>query len=188
MLSQTSLAELKQDLQDLIDNLNTGVEQTTKELGEKSLEYMQKQYSENNLEGHIGNINLHAYNKRYQNGFKISSGDDIVAVFNEFGTGLRGAYTKTDLAAATGYEYNVPSPSKGKIPEGAIAQWGKDFCEVVTTPYTWWYWKNGTWRWTDGMGGKNMYGSLVEELRELAPRQYNTKVSQVIGNYRGGNK
>jgi hypothetical protein len=152
-LSETSLLDLKKELQSLIDNLDKGLEQSTKELGEKSLEYMQKQYSENNMSGHIGNINLHAYNKKYQKGFKISSGDDEVAVYNEFGTGLRGAYKPTSLAASSGYEYNVPSPSKGEIPQGAIAQWGLDFCETVTTPNTWWYWKNGTWRWTDGMQG-----------------------------------
>lgn len=184
MSKKLTLDQLEKEIQNLIDDLNSEVGETTKELGEKSMEYMQKQYSENNMSGHIGNINLHIYNNEYKKGFKISSGDDEVAVYNEFGTGIRGSYNPTSLAVLNKYEYNVPSPYKGEIPEGAIAQWGLDFCETVTTPNTWWYWKNGTWRWTDGMQGKNMYGSLVDELRELVPKGYDLKVSHIINKYR----
>ena len=168
----------------MVETLNKGIDKTTKELGQKSLEYMQKQYANNKMGGHTGNINLKAYNKRYKNGFIISSGNDEVAVYNEFGTGIVGAGTNP-LADEAGYEYNVSSPHKGEIPAGAIAEYGREFAESVTTPDTWWYYKNGKWWYTKGMKGKNMYSSLVDELRDNAVKDFKASVSQTIGSYGG---
>ena len=168
----------------MVEALNKGINKTTKELGQKSLEYMQKQYANNKMGGHTGNINLKAYNKRYKNGFVISSGNDEVAVYNEFGTGIVGAGTNP-LADEAGYEYNVSSPHKGEIPAGAIKQYGREACELVTDPNGWWYYKNGKWWYTEGMKGKNMYASLVDELRDNAIKDYKTSVSQTIGSYGG---
>lgn len=183
------MTELSEELQGLIDKLNEGLEQTTKELGRKSLDYMKREYMENNMGSHTSNLNLHAYKRRYKNGFIISSGDDIVAVFNEFGTGIVGEGTGI-LADTTGYQYNVSSPYKGVIPEGAIAELGREYCESVNTPNTWWYWQPRAkqhWKHTEGMKGKNMFYGLVDELQELAPREFKIKVGQIIGNY-GGKK
>jgi hypothetical protein len=172
----------------LVTSLNKGIETSTKELGKKSLDYMKKQYMENNLSSHTGNITLTAYKKRYKNGFIISSGDDEIAVYNEFGTGIAGVGTNP-LATDTGYEYNVASPYKGYIPEGAIAQYGLKNCEKWTTPNTWWYLKDGKWHHTEGMkdGGKKMYYGLVEEIRDVYVNDLKVAVSQTIGNY-GGKK
>lgn len=178
--------DLKKELADLAEALNKGVSKTTEELGQRSLDYMKKQYSQNNMQGHIGNINLKAKNKRYKYGFVISSGNDEIAVYNEFGTGIVGAGTNP-LADETGYEYNVSSPHKGKIPKGAIKQYGREYCELVTDPNGWWYFKNGKWWYTEGMKGKNMYASLVDELRDNAIKDYKASIKQVIGNY-GGKK
>lgn len=167
--------------------LNSGAKATTKKLGEKSLEYMKNQYSSNNLEGHIDNITLRAYNKSYENGFVISSGNDEVAVYNEFGIGMVGAKEANPLASDAGYEYNVESPHKGKAPKGAIKQWGKEYCDRVTTADTWWYFKEGKWWHSRGYTGKQMYSSLVEELNKSAIDDYNASVSQTIGGY-GGKK
>ena len=169
----------------MVEALNKGVNETTKELGQKSLEYMKKQYASNNLQGHIANINLNAYKKRYKNGFIISSGNDEVAVYNEFGTGLIGAASPNPLADEAGYNYNLESPHKGVIPEGAIKQHGREYCEKVTTEDTWWYYKNGKWWHSTGYKGKNMYASLVDELRDNAIKDYKTSISQIIGNYGG---
>lgn len=168
-------------------DIDSGVEKSTKELGEESLKYMKKQYTEsdNNLGGHIGNINLKSYRYRYKKGFVLSSGDDEVAVYNEFGTGIVGKGTNS-LAKKAGYNYNVPSPHKGEIPAGAIKEYGRKFCEEVTTKDTWWYHKNNKWWYTKGMRGKNMYSSLVEELNKNVKNRFNATISQIIGNYNGG--
>lgn len=172
----------------MVTSLNKGIETSTKELGKKSLDYMKKQYMENNLSSHTGNITLTPYKNRYKNGFIISSGDDEVAVYNEFGTGIVGVGTNP-LATDTGYEYNVTSPYKGYIPEGAIAQYGLENCKKWTTPNTWWYLKNGKWHHTEGMkdGGKKMYYGLVEEIKDVYVNDLKVAVSKTIGNY-GGKK
>lgn len=169
----------------MVEVLNNSVNKTTKELGQRSLDYMKKQYDSNKMQGHIANINLKAYKKRYKNGFVISSGNDEVAVYNEFGTGLIGAANSNPLADEAGYDYDIDSPHKGKIPKGAIKEYGREYCERVTTEHTWWYHKNGKWWHTEGMKGKNMYASLVDELRENAIKDYKTSISQTIGNYGG---
>ena len=171
----------------MVKALNDGIDTSTKKLGKKSLEYMKKQYSENNLKDHIGNLNLKAYKDRYEKGFVLSSGDDEVAVYNEFGTGIVGSGNSNPLASDVGYTYNVNSPHKGVIPEGAYYQYPIQYLEAVNTPDTWWYFKNGKWWHTEGMKGKNMYSSLVEELQEVAVNEFETTISQTIGNY-GGKK
>ena len=178
------MEKLEKELKDLAEALNKNIEVSTKELGKKSLEYMQKQYSENNLNDHIGNINLKPYKKKYEKGFVISSGNDEVAVYNEFGTGIVGDGTNP-LADNAGYEYNLNSPHKGVIPEMAYYQYPIQYLEAVNTPNTWWYFKNGKWWHTEGMKGKNMYSSLVDELNKNAVRDLKAAISQTIGNYGG---
>jgi len=168
----------------LAEALNKSTEKHTKELGKKSLEYMQKQYSMNNMGDHIGNINLKAYKNKYKNGFIVSSGNDEVAVYNEYGTGVVGEGTNP-LASESGYEYNVPSVHKGVIPVAAMLMYGEDYCESVNTPDTWWYFKNGKWWHTKGMKGKNMYSGLVDNLRENAVKGFKTSISETIGSYGG---
>ena len=179
-----SLDKLKRELENLAKELDNSVDISTKDLGKKSLKYMKQQYNDKNMKSHKGNINLHAYNKRYKKGFVISSGDDIVAVFNEFGTGI--TKTTNSLAKEAGYQYNMSSPKKGVIPDGAIQMYGREYCERVNTPNTWWYFKNGKWWWSIGAKAKNMYSSLVEELRANAGNHYRTSISQTIGKYNGG--
>ena len=145
---------------------------------------MQKQYSENNLSGHISNIEL----RPYDNGFVISSGNDEIAIYNEFGTGIVGMAQSNPLASDAKYEYNVNSPHKGVIPEAAYYTYTREYLEAVNTPDTWWYFKNGKWWHTEGMKAKNMYSSLVEELRDNAKEQYRTKIKQKIGDYNSGGK
>ena len=79
------MKDLEKELHNLVKEIDNGVEKSTKELGKKSLEYMRKQYSDKNMSSHSGNINLKAYEKDYKKGFIISSGNDEVAVYNEFG-------------------------------------------------------------------------------------------------------
>lgn len=165
----------------MAETLDKKVFTSTRELGEKSLEYMQKQYSKNNMSSHIGNIKLKSYKKGYKYGFIVSSGDDEVAVYNEFGTGVVGK-NSNPLAKSAGYQYNI-GIYKGIPPEGAKKEYGEKYCDEVTTPDTWWYHKNGKWWYTRGMVGKNMYSSLVEELRDSAKQYYKTSISQTIGNY-----
>ena len=186
-LSETSLENLEKELEDLIDKLNNNVAKSTRELGEKSLDYMKKQYMQNNMSSHTGNINLKAYENSYKKGFILSSGDDEVAIYNEFGTGIVGSENPSKLATETGYEYNVPSPYKGVIPEAAYYQHTREYLEAVNTPNTWWYFKNGKWWHTEGTKPKNMYSNLVDELRENAKAYYQTTINQTIGNY-GGKK
>ena len=194
------MEKLKKELENLAETLNKDLSVSTKELGKKSLEYMQKQYMENKMSSHKGNIKLKAYKKRYKNGFIISSGNDEVAIYNEFGTGIVGEGTNP-LASNANYEYNVESPYKGVVPEGAIMEYIERekvdrsdaiaALENVTTPNTWWYWsKFGQplrhWRHTEGMKGKNMYSSLVDELNENAIRDLKSSISKTIGNYNSG--
>lgn len=195
------MEKLQKELESLAEILSKDVTLTTKELGKKSLDYMKKEYALNKLNSHKGNIKLSAYKKRYKNGFIISSGNDEIAVYNEFGTGIVGEGTNP-LASNANYEYNVESPYKGVVPEGAIMEYierekvdrsyATAALEKVTTSNTWWYWsKFGQplkhWRHTEGMKGKNMYSSLVDELKKNAARELNVKISQTIGNY-GGKK
>lgn len=181
------MKDLEKELDNLVKEIDKGVEKSTKELGKKSLEYMRKQYSDKNMSSHIGYINLKAYEKDYKKGFIISSGNDEVAVYNEFGIGMVGANEPNPLASDLGYEYNKQSPHKGVAPEGAIAQYGKEYCDRVTTPDTWWYFKEGKWWWNRGYKGKQMYSSLVDELNKNASKEFKVSISQVIGNY-GGKK
>lgn len=205
-LSETSLENLEKELEDLIDKLNNNVAKSTKELGKKSLEYMKKQYYEklesnrdgyeNRLGEHIANLNLKPYKNSYEKGFVLSSGNDETVVYNEFGTGIVGEGTSR-LANDAGYEYNVSSIYKGKVPDGAIAEYMETYqvsknkaraaLQEITTENTWWYWKKGKWHHTEGMSGKNMYADLVDELRENAKAYYQTTINQTIGNY-GGKK
>ena len=183
-LSETSLDQLKKELESLAKELDKSVEKSTKELGEKSLEYMQKQYSENNLDGHIKNLNLKAYKSEYKKGFILSSGNDIVAVFNEYGTGLAKGTTNT-LASWSNYEYNVPSVHKGVVPVAAMLMYGEDYCSRVNTPDTWWYFKDGKWWHSKGAAAKNMYSSLVDKLNEVTRAEMVASLSQTIGKYGG---
>lgn len=183
------------DLQNLIKELNDGVANTTKELAEKSLDFMRKEYMDpkNNMSRHTKNLSVQSYDYRYKHGFVLSAGDDIVAAFNEFGTGIVGEGTGA-LADMFGYRYNLNSLKKGVVPEGAIRSYVKTHkvsyakaqaaLQKVTTPNTWWYWKNGTWRHTEGMRGKNMFADLVYELQDLAPQQYSVAIEQLLGKYR----
>ena len=184
------MKDLKKELDNLVKEIDNGVEKSTKELGKKSLEYMRKQYSKNNLSSHIGNITLTPYKKDFKKGFILSSGDDEIAVYNEFGTGIVGAENPNPLAseAKKPYKYNAPSLYKGKIPDMAYYQYTKQYLEAVNTPNTWWYFKNGKWWHTEGMKGKQMYSSLVDELRKNAPKEFKTSIGQVIGNYNSGGK
>ena len=185
-LSEASLDQLKKELKDLAETLNKDIDKSTKKLGEKSLEYMRKQYSDNNLGSHIGNIELKPFYKdKYKSGFIISSGNDEVAVYNEFGTGIVGYENSNKLASEAGYEYNLNSPHKGVIPEGAKHSYTQEYLEAVNTPNTWWYFKNGKWWHTEGMKAKNMYSSLVDELNENAVRDLKASISQSIGSYGG---
>jgi hypothetical protein len=184
-LSEASLDQLKKELKDLAETLNKDVDKSTKELGKKSLEYMQKQYSQKGMENHIANINLKPYKNNYKKGFIISSGNDEVAVYNEFGTGIVGSENPNTLANKAGYKYNLNSPHKGVIPEGAKHSYTQEYLEAVTTPDTWWYFKNGKWWHTKGMKAKNMYSSLVDELNENAVRDLKASISQSIGSYGG---
>lgn len=185
-LSETSLENLAKELTDLAKTLDKEIVKSTKELGEKSLEYMQKQYSENNLGNHISNINVKPYKKDYLSGFIISSGNDEVAVYKEFGTGIVGSENPNPLAGEASYEYNMSSPHKGVIPEAAYHSYTREYLEAVNTPNTWWYYKNGKWWHTEGMKASNMYSSLVDELRKNTGIMLDTKISQVIGKYNSG--
>lgn len=177
------MKKLQKELSDLIEALDKSVDKSTKEIGKKSLEYMRKQYLDKNMSSHIGYINLKAYEKDYKKGFIISSGDDIVAVFNEFGTGI--TKTTNSLAKEAGYQYNVSNPKKGVIPDGAIQMYGREYCEKVNTPDTWWYFKEGKWWWSRGAKAKNMYSSLVDELNKNAVSEFKANISQTIGSYGG---
>lgn len=141
---------------------------------------MKEEYNSKKLEGHIGNLNLKAYDKDYKKGFILSSGIDEIAVYNEYGTGIVGADNPNPLAGETGYEYNVPSPYKGVIPEMARYGHTKEYLEANNTPNTWWYYKNGTWWHTEGMKGKNMYSSLVDELRGNITDEYMVAINKAI--------
>lgn len=145
---------------------------------------MQKQYSMNNMKGHIGNIKLEPYKHKYKSGFIVSSGNDEVAVYKEFGTGIVGYENPNPLASDAGYEYNIGT-KKGHIPKGAIEEYGLEYCKKHTTSDTWWYHKNNKWWYTKGMAGSNMYSSLVDKLRENAVKGFKASVSQTIGNYGG---
>ena len=187
---------MRKNLKDLASALDKSVDKTTKELGQKSLEYMQKQYTENNLSGHIRNIKLRSIRHRYKHGFTVSAGDDYVAIFNEFGTGIVGDGTSV-LADSFHYKYNVPSPVKGKVPKGAIVWYAKTHgitqkearaeLKKITTSNTWWYWKNAKngypagWRHTEGMPAKNMYASLLAELLDNAKDTYSAGIGEALG-------
>lgn len=163
------------------ETLSKEVEKSTKKIAKESLEYMKRQYSSKKLEGHIGKLKLREFKENNTTGFVLSSGNDEVAIYNEFGTGIVGAGTNK-MAGDLGYQYNV-GPYIGYIPEGAIAQYGLENCEKWTTPNTWWYLKDGKWHHTEGMKGKNMYSSLVDKLNETAVKDIKLAVKQTIGNY-----
>lgn len=172
------MENLKKELEDLIKGINEQAEKSTRKIGEKSLDYMMKEYSKNNLSGHIGNLNLQPIKEKYKYGFILSSGNDDIAVYNEFGTGIVGEGTNP-LADDAKYQYNI-GLTKGTIPDGAKKEYGEAYCESVTTPDTWWYHKNGKWWHTEGMKGKNMYSSLVEELRKHETIEFKTDIEQYI--------
>lgn len=180
------MGNLERELRFLVVRLNKELDKSTKDLGKKSLDYMRKQYMEdkNNMSSHVGNITLKPYNKRFKNGFIISSGNDEIAIYNEFGTGIVGEGTNPLASSAKpAYKYNVESPYKGKVPDAAHAQYTNEYLETVNTPNTWWYFKNGRWWHTEGMKGKNMYSSLVDILKDVGVRDLKAKISQTIGDY-----
>lgn len=192
-LNVLALEELADNLQDLIDEINNGVEYSTKELAQESLRYMKKQFYENGLGSHTGVLDLKSYNWRYKKGFVISLNEGrklenspinekTLVVFNEFGTGMRGEGSG-ELADIYGHQYNIDTIKKGRIPRGARKMWGSEYCESVTTPDTWWYFKNGKWWWSRGAEGKNMFADLVDNLNELAPQKYKILISDLTGKY-----
>lgn len=148
---------------------------------------MKEQYSKagNNMEAHIANIELKPSDNDYKKGFIISSGNDDIAVYNEFGTGIVGKENPNPLAGKSNYEYNVPSPHKGEPPEMVKYSYTQEYLDAVNTPNTWWYFKNGKWWHTEGMKGKQMYSSLVDELRENAPKEFAVYINQTLGNNGG---
>ena len=182
-LSETKINNLKKELEGLIDSLNEGLDETTQKLGKKSLDYIKEQYSANNLGGHISNLSLTPYNGKFKYGFILSSGQDPIAIYKEFGTGIVGAENSNPLASKAHYEYNVPSIYKGWAPPGAKKQFGEANCEEWTTPNTWWYFKNGSWHHTEGMKASNMYSSLEEELRTHLKETYKTSIEQSLKKY-----
>ena len=182
-LSEAKIEFLKKELEGLIGCLNEGIDETTQKLGKRSLDYIKEQYAANKLSGHIENLKLTPYKGKYKYGFILSSGQDPVAIYKEFGTGIVGAENSNPLASTKNYEYNVPSPSKGYIPPGAKKQYGEKNCEEWNTPNTWWYWKNGKWHHTEGMKASNMYSSLEEELRTHLKETYQTSIEQNLKKY-----
>lgn len=187
------LEELSDNLQNLIEEINNGVEHTTKELGQESLRYMKKQFAENELGSHTGILQLHADNGRYKNGFVISLADGnqientkinekTLVVYNEFGIGMVGEGSG-ELADLYNYQYNISSRKKGYIPPAAKRSYGEDFCEAVTDDDTWWYFKDGRWWWSRGYEGKNMFASLADELNNLAPQQYKGLIDGLVAKY-----
>ena len=176
------MEELQKELKNLEEAIDENIEATIQKLGEKSLEYIREQYSNKNLSKHISNTELNPYQESYKNGFIVSSGDDEIAVYNEYGTGIVGEGNPNPLASDSGYQYNI-GLTRGKIPDGAKKEYGEKFCEEVTTPDTWWYHKNNKWWYTKGMEGKGMYSSLVEKLNSTAVKEMKAAISQTIGDY-----
>lgn len=167
-LNKKSLENLSKEIQRLAQNLENNITNTTKELGETSLKYMKQEYDQNNISSHKSNLNLSPYNKSYENGFVLSSGDDEIAVYKEFGIGMIGGNNPSKLSGEVGYQYDVNNHGeKG-----------------------WYYRKDGKTYWTRGYMGSNMFGNLVDELKSSALKKYQLSVSQAINDFgkatRGG--
>lgn len=157
-----------------------GLTKSTQKLGNKSLQFLRKKFDENNLSNHKDNLVLMSSGDRYKAGFTITTSGDDVILFNEFGTGVVGQGT-SPLADLYGYQYNV-GPMIGKVPENAVKSYAKQWdvdeetareeLEAITTPNTWWYFKNNKWRHTEGMRAKNMFADLEYELMKNGFREY----------------
>lgn len=199
----TSLKGLEKDLTKLQKDLDKQIIKTIKQIGKTNYKELKIKYNMENLQKHTSNIELIAYKGDFKNGFILSSGDDEIAVYNEFGTGIVGEGTNK-MAASAGYKYNVPSLEKGAVPEGAIYQYlsknltgkstddymnayeaTKDYLESITTTDTWWFFKPGYgWCHTEGMKGKNIYSTQLEKIKKAAPQDFETSIGQCIGNYK----
>ena len=165
-----------------------GWRKTTQKLGNKSVEFLRAKFDENNMSNHKDNIKLMSSGDRYKMGFTITTGGDDIILFNEFGTGVVGQGT-SPLADLYGWQYNV-GPMIGKVPDGAVSsyakKWGVDEetareeLEAITTPNTWWYYKNKRWWHTEGMRAKNMFADLEYELMTAGYKDY------AIGLYKSG--
>ncbi|MCI9585263.1 MAG: hypothetical protein HFH45_01345 [Bacilli bacterium] len=151
-LSKDSFGNLAKQVTLYKQRYKTGVEKGIKEATQECYDFICKKMKENNLSSHIGNIQCDV-----ENG-KIST-TDIVIIFHEFGTGIKG--TQDDWADAFAYTVN----KSGKGEKG-------------------WYFHNDSKGYegiTHGLTAKHIFYQALLETQKKLPKTIQVSVTRTIG-------
>lgn len=135
-----------------VNGVNLGIENATIEC----YELICKKLAENNLSNHIGNVAMR-YDRETKTG-KIST-TDIVIIFHEFGTGIKG--TQDEWASL--FDYTVNASGKGE--KG-------------------WYFKNETNGYegiTHGLTTKHIFYESLLEIQKKIPKTVALSVNRTVG-------
>lgn len=155
-LSKNSFNQLAKQVEmfgsQYIKGIQIGVEEATKQLYETII----KKLNDNNLSNHIGNV-YYSYDNLARIG-KVWT-DDIVIIFHEFGTGVKG--TQDNWASLFDYQVN----QSGKGEKG-------------------WYFYNENGDYggiTHGLSTKHIFYESLMEIKKQLPKTMSVSVSRTIG-------
>lgn len=132
--------------------MQLGVQEAT-ELAYRTILQKMEQY---NLSNHVGNVYM-SYDKEKMIGKVYTS--DIVLIFHEFGTGIKGKQDKW----ANEFDYQVNASGKGK--KG-------------------WFFKNETHGYqgiTHGLTAKHIFYETLMEVKKQLPKTVAISVSRTVG-------
>lgn len=155
-LSKDSFGNLAKKVQLYGEKYKLGISRGIEESTKQCYDLICKMMSSNNLSSHIGNIKWEFDNKT--NKGKIST-TDIVIIFHEFGTGIKG--TQDEWANIFGYTVN----SSGKGDKG-------------------WYFKNKNHGYdgiTHGLTTKHIFYQAMLEMQKQLPKNVEISVSKTVG-------
>lgn len=155
-LSKDSFGNLAKQVTLYKERYQKGVELGIEEATKQCYELICKMMSDSNLSSHISNVKWE-FNSQSNIG-KIST-SDIVVMFHEFGTGIKG--TQDDWANIFGYKVN----QSGKGQKG-------------------WYFKNerlGYEGITHGLTSKHIFYKAMMETQKKLPQTVQISVSKTVG-------
>lgn len=156
-LSTNSFRHLAKQVELYKERVNKGVGLGVKEATERLYELIIKNCEENNITIHHSNI-YYDYDSTKNVGRVWT--DDIVIIFNEFGTGIKG--TQDEWASSLGYEVNA----SGKGEKG-------------------WYFYNQEHNYgglTHGIRSKHIFYNALQEIEKDLASNIAITISKTVGN------
>lgn len=155
-ISNNSFGHLAKQVELYKKNFNKGVQLGVEEATKKLYDTVIKNCIDNNITIHHKNINW-KFDKSKNEGRVWT--DDIVIIFNEFGTGING--TQDEWANKLGYQVNA----SGKGEKG-------------------WYFYNSEHAYggiTHGIRSKHMFINALREIEPLLAKDVSISISKTVG-------